>query len=291
MSLTSEIYDLIVKIIDDKVKEIKVTREEFDKLRKILDERFSKLEEATIKFTEAQKINEERFNELTKAINNLVEVQAKTEERIAGLEEIVKALAEAQQRTEERLDKLTKTVNNLAEAVNSLVEAQKRNEERMNELTIAVNSLIEAQKRNEERFGKLIVSLDNLRIEVGRLSETMGFGLEDIARVVLPGWLYKNLDIKVEEFKREFIKINDEEIEVNLYGEGKLKGKKVIVIGEVKSRIYGTEVKDFYNRLYIPIVKKMKTKVIGIIFGYLIHPSAKKLAKELKLHVVASYEK
>jgi hypothetical protein len=51
------------------------------------------------------------------------------------------------------------------------------------------------------------------------------------------------------------------------------------------------EVRDFYNRLYIPIVKRMRTKVIRILFGYLIHPSAKKLAKELKSHVVASYEK
>ena len=33
MSLSRELYDLISKIVEDKVKEIKVTREEFDKLR------------------------------------------------------------------------------------------------------------------------------------------------------------------------------------------------------------------------------------------------------------------
>ena len=33
MAITRELYELITKIVDDRVKEIKVTREEFDKLR------------------------------------------------------------------------------------------------------------------------------------------------------------------------------------------------------------------------------------------------------------------
>ena len=37
MTLTPELYDVIVKIIEDKVKEIKVTREEFDRLRLTVD--------------------------------------------------------------------------------------------------------------------------------------------------------------------------------------------------------------------------------------------------------------
>ncbi len=32
MSITPDLYDLIVKVVEDKVKDIKVTREEFDKL-------------------------------------------------------------------------------------------------------------------------------------------------------------------------------------------------------------------------------------------------------------------
>lgn len=175
-------------------------------------------------------------------------------------------------------------MNELTFKVSDLAEAQKRTEERLNELA-------EAQKRTEGTLEKLIISLYNLQVEVGRLSDTIGFGLEDIAKVTLLGWLYRHLGIEIDELRREFVKINSEEIEVNLYGEGILKGEKIIIIGEVKFRIYSSEVKDFYDHTYIPIVKRVKAKVIGILFGYLIHPSAKKLAEELGLYTIASYEK
>ena len=35
-TLTPELYDVIVRIVDDKVKDIKVTREEFDKLAAVV---------------------------------------------------------------------------------------------------------------------------------------------------------------------------------------------------------------------------------------------------------------
>jgi len=150
--------------------------------------------------------------------------------------------------------------------------------------------LAEAQRRTEETVMKLTISLDALKVEVGRLSETIGFGLEDIARAVLPTWIYARLGIRVEDLRREFIKVNGKEVEVNLYGEGELKEEKIIVVGEVKSRIYGSDVKEFYDNIYVPIAKTAKVEAVGILFGYLIHPSAKKLSEELGLHVVASYE-
>ena len=234
-SLTPELYDLIVKIVEDKIKDIKVTREEFDKLRRTIDERISKLEEALIRLAEAQRRTEER----------------------------VEQLAQAQKRTEERL--------------NALAEAQKKTEDALSRLMAEVE--------------KLARGLNALRIEVGRLSETIGFGLEDIARVVVPGWLHRHLGVEVDELRREFFKVDSKEIEVNLYGEGTLHGEKVIIIGEVKSRIYKEDVEKFYNQIYAPITGKIEKKTIGLLFGYLIHPTARKRAEELGLHTIASYER
>ena len=208
--ITAELYEFIVKVIEDKVREIRVTREEFDKL--------------------------------AAAINRLAEAQARTEERL-------NKLTEAQQRTEQRLNQLVATVEKLAEAV------------------------------------------DGLRQEVGKLSETVGFGLEDIARVVLPGWLYRHLGVELEELERRFVIVDGREIEVNLYGEGLKRGKEVVVVGEAKSRIYGRDVNKFYEEVYRPIADLSEREVIGILFGYLIHPSAQKRAKELGLYVVASYQR
>ncbi len=197
MSLTKDLYDLIVKIVEDKVRDIKVTREEFEKLSAA-----------------------------------------------------VRDLAEAQRRTEERLDKLAETVDHLAKAV------------------------------------------DNLRVELGSLSETIGFGLEDIAKVVLPGWLYRHLGVEVE-LERRFLYLGDREIEVDLYGEYMEKESKVIIVGEAKSRIYGRDVEKFYNEIYRPIADhfRNKAKVIGVLFGYLIHPSAQRMAQKLGLYTVASYQR
>ena len=143
-----------------------------------------------------------------------------------------------------------------------------------------------------ESVDKLTKGLGELRREVGRLSEVVGFGLEDIARVILPGWLYRHLNVKVEELRREFFLVEGEEVEVNLFGKGFREGEEVLVIGEVRSRIYGSDV----NRFYWKVVKSLEklypdVKIIGVLFGYLVHPSARKKAEELGLYVVASYER
>jgi|GEM_PF-1808684 hypothetical protein len=74
MSLTSELYELIIKIVDERVKEIKVTREEFDKISKAVSD---------------LAIN---IKELSQRINEVVELQKKHEHRISKLEEIVSHL-------------------------------------------------------------------------------------------------------------------------------------------------------------------------------------------------------
>ena len=230
-SISTELYEFIIKIVDERVKEIKVTREEFNKLI-------------------------EEVRQLVKSIDRLAEAQKRTEERVDRLSKALEELAEAQKRTEERVDKLAKVVDSLVLAV-----------------------------------GELSDSVKMLKVEVGRLSETVGFGLEDIARVVLPGWLQRHTGIYVEELRREFFTVNGEEIEVDLFGEGLKDKKKVFVVGEVKSRIYRHDVEQFYRK-YSKLKKVLpRDKLIGVLFGYLIHPSARKQAQKHGFYTIASYER
>jgi len=97
--------------------------------------------------------------------------------------------------------------------------------------------------------------------------------------------------VEVEELKREFLRVDGEEVEVNLYGEGFKDGAKVTVIGEVKSRIYGDDVARFYERVFAKAKKAIEGEALGVLFGYLIHPTAKRKAEELGLYTVASYER
>ncbi|MGQ9618686.1 MAG: hypothetical protein ACUVUG_06980 [Candidatus Aminicenantia bacterium] len=179
--LTKELYETIVLIVEDKVKDIKVTREEFDKLRSTV-----------LELAEAQKITEEAVKQLAGA--------------------------------------------------------------------------------------------------VASLSDTIGFGLEDIARVVLPGYLERHYKISITELERKFIKVDGREVEINLYAEGKKEGKPVVVVVECKSRIYEGEVRSFYENIK-PFLSILPGEPVPVLFGYLMHPSATELAKALDILVVASYQR
>ena len=210
MSLSPELYETVVRIVDQRVGEIKVTREDFNSLAK-------------------------------------------------GLLE-------------------------LSSTVRELAEAQKRTEERLNELA-------EAEKRTDERLAELSEVVKNLAQAVGRLSDTVGYGLEDVARVMLPAWLERHERVRVEDLERRFIEVEGESVEVNLYGEG-VKGRNPIaVVGEARSRIHAGDVQEFAGTIE-KIRKTLKERrILPVMFGYWIHPSATSVGKTLGIRLIASYQR
>lgn len=183
-------------------------------------------------------------------------------EDFSELKSIVQELAKAQGRTENRVEELA--------------EAQRRTEKRVEELA-------EAQRRTE-------VQVQNLARSVGKLSDNVGFGPEDIARVVLPGYLERHLGIMVKEFSRKFFSLDADKVEINLYAAGKKAGKRITVLGECKSRIYRREVRSFVRQAD-KVRGLLKGDILLVMFGYWIHPSASVLAKEKDLHLIASYQR
>ncbi|MEQ9715826.1 MAG: chordopoxvirus fusion protein [Candidatus Asgardarchaeum sp.] len=315
MTITPDLYDFITKVIEDKVKDIKVTREEFDKLSKYVkslakniveltkiqrrsEERLTRLEAAierlektVAELAEAQKRSEERLTRLEKTVAELAEAQKRSEERLTRLEKTVAELAEAQKRSEERLTRLEKTVAELA-------EAQKRSEERLTRLEKTVAELAEAQKRSEERLTRLEMvveqlanSVSNLSREVGSLSATIGFGLEDIARVVVPGWLYRHENIDIDDLSREFFEIDGTMYEINLYGVGKKGEKEIVIIGECKTKIYRSTVRKFVKMLKDLKVLFEGKEILPLMFGFIIYPDAREEAQKYGIRLIASYER
>jgi len=193
--------------------------------------------------------------------------------------------------TREDFDNLTRTVSELSGTVREFLEAQKRTElnlSKLGERTIrlegALDRLAEAQKRTEDAVGRLAVA-------VGGLSDTVGYGPEDVARVMLPAWLEKHERVRVEEFERRFIKVDAETVEINLYSEG-LKGRRpTTIVGEAKSRIHAGDVKEFAGKIE-RIGKAMKGRsIVPLMFGYWIHPAASALGRNLRIRVIASYQR
>jgi hypothetical protein len=122
--------------------------------------------------------------------------------------------------------------------------------------------------------------VQQLAQQVGRLSDTIGFSLEDLAREMTPAYLAHYYKIQVTTLERRYFYIDDEEIEVDLYGEGQQDGKAVMVVGEVRSRIYGRDVETVFQQASKLSSQLGKTPVT-VLFCFAIHPSAQEAASRL----------
>jgi chromosome segregation ATPase len=239
--LTAEMYRAVITIVDERVKEIRVTREDFNALKGAVQELTqaqartgqwvhelvqaqARTEQRVDELAQAQARTEQRVEELAQAqartgqwVHELVQAQARTEQR-------VEELAQAQARTEQRM-------GGLERAMQELAQVQARTEQRMGGLERAMQELAQAQARTEQQMEKLAQ-------QVGGLSDSIGYGLEDIAKVVLPGYLQRHFGIVLEgklgeELNRHFFHIDGSDVEINLYGEGERDGQRVVVLGEV----------------------------------------------------------
>jgi hypothetical protein len=296
--ITAELYRAIVTIVDDRVKEIRVTREDFDRLTQTvaqLAQAQARTEQRLEELAQAQARTEQRLNELAQAqarteqrleelaqaqartdaaVQQLVQAQARTEQRVEQLEGAMQRLAEAQARTEERLDRLEAAVERLA-------EAQARTEERVDRLEAAVERLAEAQARTEQ-------ALQQLATQVGALSDNVGYGLEDIARVVLPGYLKQRYGVTVERLERRIFSMDGQRFDVDLYAEGRRGRRRIVVLGEVKARIYAREVHHFQQVLQA-VRPQLPAEPLPVLFGYFIDLSAMEAAQD-QILLIAAYQ-
>ncbi|HHY94615.1 MAG TPA: hypothetical protein GX513_06350, partial [Firmicutes bacterium] len=172
-----------------------------------------------------------------------------------------------------------------------------RSEQRLDRVEAAVEKLVQAQARSEQRLDrveaaveKLVQAQSQLTRQVQSLSDNIGFGLEDVARTMLPPFLQRHHGISMGEFERQFFTVDDETLEIDLYAEATQGDQPIVILGEVKSRIYSGDVEKFVRRVdkVAPLVASPIRKVM---FGFFIHPSATEMAKRTETIVVASYQR
>jgi len=265
--ITGELYKAIITIVDQRIGEIKVAREEFDSLR-----------DAVLELAEAQKHTEAHVEELAQAqkrtearVEELARAQAKTEARLDSLAQRVEELAEAQKRTEARVEELAEAQKRTEARVEELAQAQKRTEARVEELA-------RAQAKTEEILHGVIKEQKNMRKEIGGLSATIGYTLENRAIVKLPGILEREHGIQVEVMDRRFVEYPDgREEEINIYGEGRVNGEPLYIIGESKSQLGKKDVDKFGKR-----VKRLGAlfpgKIVPVIVTHLVRPKVERYA-------------
>jgi hypothetical protein len=182
---------------------------------------------------------------------------------------------------------LTAEVGRLAAAqartdasVKELAAAQARTDASVKELAGEVKALAREVKELAHE-GK------ETRRAVGALSDNVGFGLEELAAIVLPGVLALEAGVRVGQFERRFVRTEQGEEEVDLWGAAERGGHAVVVAGEVKSRIYRGEVERFAKKA-ARLAATTGEPLVPVLFGFVVHPSAREAAASLGVHVVAS---
>lgn len=193
------------------------------------------------------------------------------------LKKVVQELAQAQKQSEQRLSRLEQTVQELA-------EAQKRTEQRLEELA-------QAQKRTEEELRKLASEHAKTIEQVGGLSHTVGYILEDKSYKALPILLKQDMGVEIiGRLKRDFIEIGkDRYIEVNIWGRGRINGTECVIVGEAKTQLKKKDIDDFIKRAD-EIKKYVKEQQIRLLVTYHASPQVMKYAQEKNIKLYFSYE-
>ena len=208
---------------------------------------------------------------------------------------LVSILEEIEQQREETVTKrefnelkliVKELSNNLKELtlkVNFLAEAQKKTEQRLNELA-------EAQEKTEKELKKLVTEHRKTREQLGGLSHTVGYILEDRAYKGLPELLKRDFNIElISTLKRDYIEISpDNYFEINIIGKGKINNKIYYIIGEAKTQLKKKDVNNFLSK--IKKIENIFPERIYLFVTYQTSPQVLSYAREKGIKVYFSYE-
>ncbi|MDZ7362784.1 MAG: hypothetical protein ONB46_18970 [candidate division KSB1 bacterium] len=216
-------------------------------------------------------VTKSEFNDLREVVKELAEAQKQTEKRVNELaeaqkqtEKTVNELAEAQKQTEKRVNELTEAQKQTEKRVNELAEAQKQTENRLGRLEAVVAELAAVQKQMLNRLdrleiivGQLTQSIKDLveehgkiRTELGGISTTVGFVLEDRAYKALPALLKQEFGLEIQgRLVRKYVRDKKgEQIEVNIIGEATRNGNHFVIVGESKAQLSRNKIEEFLHK-------------------------------------------
>ncbi|MCS6849026.1 MAG: hypothetical protein RMN52_15080 [Anaerolineae bacterium] len=201
------------------------------------------------------------------------------------LKAIVRELAEAQKRTEQRVDTLAMRMEELA-------EAQKRTEQRVDTLAMRMEELAEAQKQTADEIRILARGLNDTRTELGGLSRSFGYALENEAYHMLPAFLADKYGLSVSE---RLIRTEIGGEEINLFGRAKRDGQEVLIVGEAKLQLANPQrEEETLAQLAdkVAVVRKAmpQIEVVPLLITHYARPAFLARAKAQGIIVAQSYE-
>ena len=239
------------------------------------------------------------MEDLKDVVKALAVAQARAEERLEGVESrmegvesrmdrveaALERLEAAQARSEKRLDRVEATLERLA-------AAQARSEERLDRVEATLERLAAAQARTEEALEKLTEAHDETRKQLGGLSHTVGYILENEAYRALPALLKADHGIEVEDRLIRTYLTTDRgyPVEVNIFGRGRKNGREVVILGESKSQLSAKHI-DHFIQGRLTRLEPLFEDVFAVLVTHMISsPAVADYAQERGIALYYSYQ-
>jgi len=131
------------------------------------------------------------------------------------------------------------------------------------------------------------------RKQLGGLTHTVGYTLENESYRALPHLLERDYRVKLKErLRRDYL--TDAEgcdIEVNIIGRGQVDGKEVVVIGECKSQLSKNDIDNFIRRKLERIKGVIDADLFPVLVTHMISQrDVAEYAKQKRLPIYYSYD-
>lgn len=181
-----------------------------------------------------------------------------------------------------RLEALEKAVTELTR------EAQRLRDE----VNARFAELAEAQRRTEEALQVLAETVKDMQRQLGGLSQTVGYTLENEALKKLPKLLLRDYGLRVRgKLKRQYVKDRTgKDVEVNIFGTGERNGETVTIVGESESQLSKNDVDRFLRRT-IGGLEGLYPQILPVLITHMTsEPDAKEYARRLGVALYYSYD-
>ena len=237
-------------------------------------------------------VRHENFDTLNSNIQEVVAGQKRIEVRVDRLENALVELAAAQLRTELRVDSLAAAQERTEQRLEQLAAAQERTESQLEQLAAA-------QRRTEYEIRSLAATVEKIaedaeetRKQLGGLSMTVGYRLEDLAYRGLPALLERDFGIRIDgRLTRGYMAdATGKALEVNIIGTAQRNGDQLTILGESKAQLSKNDVDRFVRRRLVPLRERF-AEILPILVTYMIsEPDVEEYAKKQGIALYYSYD-
>ena len=242
---------------------------------------------------------ESRMDRVEAALERLEAAQARSEKRLEALEKRMEGVESRMDRVEAALDRLEaaqarseKRLDRVEATLERLAAAQARSEERLDRVEATLERLAAAQARTEEALEKLTEAHDETRKQLGGLSHTVGYILENEAYRALPALLKADHGIEVEDRLIRTYLTTDRgyPVEVNIFGRGRKNGREVVILGESKSQLSAKHI-DHFIQGRLTRLEPLFEDVFAVLVTHMISsPAVADYAQERGIALYYSYQ-